>query len=158
MNANPRIWRVYSGDVSLSKLSFGASKEVNKIIPHEAFDPKTNNNDIALLKLSEPLKFTSKSSVKFTFHSLSDDVNCSSDDGNTHVYVSGTVKPVCLPNADMDISAGNQAWITGWGTLRSSGQPKCIPPRIYTMSAESPASKTVFERILLIPLQGSPAC
>ncbi|XP_041808535.1 transmembrane protease serine 2 isoform X2 [Chelmon rostratus] len=91
MNANPRIWRVYSGDVSLSKLSFGASKEVNKIIPHEAFDPKTNNNDIALLKLSEPLKFTR------------------------------TVKPVCLPNADMDISAGNQAWITGWGTLRSSG-------------------------------------
>lgn len=43
-------------------------------------------------------------------------------ESNIHVYVSGTVKPVCLPNFGVDLSAGQQAWITGWGALRSSGE------------------------------------
>ncbi|XP_076607212.1 transmembrane protease serine 2 [Chaetodon auriga] len=91
MNANPGIWMVYSGDVSLSRMRLGAFKTVDKIIAHEGFDTQTNNNDIALLKLDTPLIF------------------------------SRTVKPVCLPNIDVDLSVGRQAWITGWGALRSSG-------------------------------------
>ncbi|XP_008330469.1 transmembrane protease serine 2 [Cynoglossus semilaevis] len=88
---NPQRWRVYSGDVSLSRMSFGSGKSVEKIINHEKYNTDTNDNDIALLKLSTPLTF------------------------------SVTVKPVCLPNSGVDLSPGRQAWITGWGALRSSG-------------------------------------
>ncbi|XP_074528587.1 transmembrane protease serine 2, partial [Halichoeres trimaculatus] len=84
-------WRVLYGDVSLKRLSYTASSAVSKIISHEKFDPTTNDNDIALLKLTRPLKFSSR------------------------------VKPVCLPNVGVDLSAERQAWITGWGALRSSG-------------------------------------
>ncbi|XP_029304349.1 transmembrane protease serine 2 [Cottoperca gobio] len=64
---------------------------VDKIISHQKYDTLTNDNDIALLKLDTPLGFTR------------------------------TVKPVCLPNIGVDLSAEHQAWITGWGALRSSG-------------------------------------
>uniref|UniRef100_UPI0037E8FFC4 transmembrane protease serine 2 n=1 Tax=Semicossyphus pulcher TaxID=241346 RepID=UPI0037E8FFC4 len=87
--SHARRWGVYSGDVSLSRLGFG--KTVSKIISHENFDKRTNDNDVALLKLSSPLTFTS------------------------------TVKPVCLPNVGVDLSAERQAWITGWGASNSPG-------------------------------------
>eukprot|EP00064_Thunnus_orientalis_P014238 superscaffoldBa00002453_g14280 len=41
--------------------------------------------------------------------------------GKRGLAVAGTVRPVCLPNFGVDLSAGHQAWITGWGALRSSG-------------------------------------
>ncbi|XP_072302851.1 transmembrane protease serine 2 [Eucyclogobius newberryi] len=88
----PSLWRVQYGDVSLSKMSYSSSpKSVDKIINHEKYNPDTNDNDIALLKLSSPLTFSS------------------------------TVKPVCLPNVGVDLSPERAAWITGWGALRSSG-------------------------------------
>ncbi|XP_040906700.1 transmembrane protease serine 2 [Toxotes jaculatrix] len=89
--SNPHLWKVYSGDVSLRSMSYGTGISVRKIINHEKYDPETNDNDVALLRLDTPLTFTS------------------------------LVRPVCLPNADVDLSAGRQAWITGWGALRSSG-------------------------------------
>ncbi|XP_024866389.1 transmembrane protease serine 2 [Kryptolebias marmoratus] len=66
-------------------------KDIQRIIIHENFHSETNDNDIALLKLKTPLSFTSR------------------------------VLPVCLPNASVNISAGSQAWITGWGALYSTG-------------------------------------
>ncbi|XP_070699623.1 transmembrane protease serine 2 [Pempheris klunzingeri] len=91
-HSSPSMWMVYSGDVSLIRMSFGSGKTVSKIISHERFDKMTNDNDIALLKLSTPLTFTT------------------------------TARPVCLPNIGVDLSAGRQAWITGWGSLRSGGR------------------------------------
>ncbi|CAL1573966.1 unnamed protein product [Knipowitschia caucasica] len=86
------LWKVQYGDVSLIHMAFyNPSKSVDKIISHANYNPETNDNDIALLKLSSPLAFSS------------------------------TVKPVCLPNAGLDLSPERQAWITGWGALRSSG-------------------------------------
>ncbi|KAK1882980.1 Transmembrane protease serine 2 [Dissostichus eleginoides] len=67
-------WLVYSGDVSLVQMHIGSGKTVDKIISHEKFNTKTNDNDIALLKLFRPLSFTR------------------------------TVKPVCLPNIGVDLS------------------------------------------------------
>ncbi|XP_040006077.1 transmembrane protease serine 2 [Xiphias gladius] len=95
--SNPRIWRVYSGDVSLFKMSFGVGKTVQKIISHDKFNTRNNDNDIALLKLDTPLTFTR------------------------------TVKPVCLPSIGVSVSAEHQAWITGWGALRSAGP---VPDRL----------------------------
>uniref|UniRef100_A0A8D2ZJN8 Transmembrane serine protease 2 n=1 Tax=Scophthalmus maximus TaxID=52904 RepID=A0A8D2ZJN8_SCOMX len=76
----------------VSLRKMGIGKTVDKIINHEKYDAETHDNDIALLKLSTPLTFTK------------------------------TVKPVCLPNFGLNLSAGHQAWITGWGTLSSSGR------------------------------------
>ncbi|XP_054610710.1 transmembrane protease serine 2 isoform X1 [Dunckerocampus dactyliophorus] len=90
--SRPSRWTVRSGDVSLFKMSFDDGNKVGKIISHEKYDPETNDNDIALLKLDTPLRF------------------------------SDTVKPVCLPNVGMELSAGSPAWITGWGALKSSGR------------------------------------
>ncbi|CAM9100627.1 unnamed protein product, partial [Lampetra planeri] len=72
-------------------MSFDPGRRVQKIISHEMFNEVTNDNDIALLKLQEPLRFSS------------------------------TVKPVCLPNSAMAVFDDHPAWITGWGALRSSG-------------------------------------
>ncbi|KAM4545908.1 transmembrane protease serine 2 [Odontesthes bonariensis] len=86
---SPSLWRVSSGDVRLSQIGLGTA--VERIINHEKYDSDGSDNDIALLKLREPLTFSTR------------------------------VRPVCLPNAGMPFSAGSQAWITGWGALRSSG-------------------------------------
>ncbi|KAK7904238.1 hypothetical protein WMY93_016845 [Mugilogobius chulae] len=89
----PSLWKVQYGEVSLQRMGFSSSaKSVDKIISHERYNPETNDNDIALLKLSS----------QFTF--------------------SSTVKPVCLPNVGVDLSPERQAWITGWGALRASGK------------------------------------
>ncbi|XP_019750870.1 transmembrane protease serine 2 [Hippocampus comes] len=89
--SRPSVWTVYSGDISLRKMSYYYGNKVEKIISHEKYDSETYDNDIALLKLDTPLTFSKR------------------------------VKPVCLPNFGMEFSAGDAAWITGWGSLRSSG-------------------------------------
>ncbi|XP_062416331.1 transmembrane protease serine 2-like [Pungitius pungitius] len=86
-----KMWNVQSGDVSLGLMSLRSGATVKKIIIHAKFNRRNNENDIALLRLNSPLQITS------------------------------TVRPVCLPNSAIDLSAGRQAWITGWGSLRSSG-------------------------------------
>ncbi|KAM3602180.1 uncharacterized protein V6R79_025783 [Siganus canaliculatus] len=89
--SQPRLWTVYSGGISLRAMLSSQGNPVEKIISHEGYDPNTNNNDIALLKLKTPLTF------------------------------SRTVSPVCLPNTNVDLSPVRSAWITGWGALRSGG-------------------------------------
>ncbi|KAM3869115.1 transmembrane protease serine 2 [Diretmus argenteus] len=87
----PGAWTVHSGDVSLYKMSMGNGNSVRRIISHEKYDKDTNDNDIALMRLSTPLTF------------------------------SRTVRPVCLPNVGVNLSPERQAWITGWGALRYQG-------------------------------------
>lgn len=57
---SPRIWRVHAGDVSLDRMSLEVGTRVERIISHPKYNTDTNNNDIALLKLSTPLTFSSK--------------------------------------------------------------------------------------------------
>uniref|UniRef100_A0A8C6TTA2 Transmembrane serine protease 2 n=1 Tax=Neogobius melanostomus TaxID=47308 RepID=A0A8C6TTA2_9GOBI len=87
----PSLWKVQYGDVSLTKMRY-SSMSVQKIISHRNYNTRTNDYDIALLKLSSSLPFSS------------------------------TVKAVCLPNTGLDVSHGRKAWITGWGTLRADGR------------------------------------
>ncbi|KAG7504788.1 transmembrane protease serine 9-like [Solea senegalensis] len=61
------------------------SRTVAHIIIHPSFDSSSNNNDIALLKLSSPVNFTNY------------------------------ILPVCLAASDSTFHNGTDAWVTGWG-------------------------------------------
>ncbi|XP_051541620.1 transmembrane protease serine 2-like isoform X2 [Myxocyprinus asiaticus] len=89
-NSNPRQWTVYAGYLTRIEMQFVTGNSVNRIVMHK-FDPKTNNNDVALMKLNSPL------------------------------MISSNIRPVCLPNAGMYFSAPRQCYITGWGSLYSGG-------------------------------------
>lgn len=71
---NPKLWKVRSGDVSLLKMSSSAGNTVQKVISHESFNTNTYENDVALLKLNTPLKFTGKHAQNFYIHLLNIEV------------------------------------------------------------------------------------
>ncbi|KAK3509232.1 hypothetical protein QTP70_025598, partial [Hemibagrus guttatus] len=79
-------WLVYLGVESQYMLP--PPHHVADIIIHESYNPNTHDNDIALLKLTQPINFTS------------------------------TVKPVCLPVYDQVITADTQCWTTGFGATQ----------------------------------------
>lgn len=59
------------------------------IIMHPHYDPRTIQNDIALVKLSAPVNFTDY------------------------------IQPVCLAAAHSNFSTGTKSWVTGWGNTQS---------------------------------------
>ncbi|KAM9358674.1 transmembrane protease serine 13a [Symphorus nematophorus] len=80
-------WKVYSGVVSLSRLP--KPYLVKKIILSENYNEKTNDQDIALLKLSSPVDFNDK------------------------------VQPACLPSSDQQFQQGTKCWTSGFGTTEA---------------------------------------
>ncbi|XP_062845232.1 transmembrane protease serine 13b, partial [Trichomycterus rosablanca] len=80
----PKNWQVYLGTVSQDMLP--PPYFVAEIILHKLYNPATKDYDIALLKLSLPVR------------------------------LSGTIQPVCLPMFDQVVSANRQCWTTGFGT------------------------------------------
>ena len=64
---------------------------VSKIIPHPNFYTPQKGADIALLKLTKPVKISRK------------------------------VRPVSLPPASMKFPSGMWCWVTGWGDIREDG-------------------------------------
>uniref|UniRef100_A0A673CP20 Peptidase S1 domain-containing protein n=1 Tax=Sphaeramia orbicularis TaxID=375764 RepID=A0A673CP20_9TELE len=64
------------------------SRTVATIILHPNYDSNTNDNDIALLRLSSPVTFTDY------------------------------IRPVCLAASDSVFNSGTDSWVTGWGTVQ----------------------------------------
>ncbi|XP_077080767.1 transmembrane protease serine 9-like [Siphateles boraxobius] len=87
-------WTVYLGRQS-QNLSVSNPNEVSRgvqsIITHPDYDPSQSTNDIALLRLSEPVNFTS--------------------------YIS----PICLAANDSVFYTGTTCWSTGWGITGFEG-------------------------------------
>ncbi|XP_073708658.1 serine protease 27-like [Garra rufa] len=82
--------RVYLGRrIQQGINSHEVSRNVTKIIKHLAYDSNTNNNDIAVLRLSAPVTFTNY------------------------------IRPVCLAAQGSVFPAGTSSWITGWGDIQS---------------------------------------
>ncbi|CAB1422854.1 unnamed protein product, partial [Pleuronectes platessa] len=64
------------------------SRSVATIILHPNYDSDSSNNDIALLRLSSPVKF------------------------------SDYIRPVCLSASDSVFNSGTDSWVTGWGNVK----------------------------------------
>ncbi|KAJ8372711.1 hypothetical protein AAFF_G00277800 [Aldrovandia affinis] len=79
-----RNWRVYGGIVS--QFGLPAAYRVERIILNEFYNPDSNDYDIALLKLQQPVDFST------------------------------SVQPVCLPTTDQNFPPGTTCWTTGFGT------------------------------------------
>ncbi|KAK9968576.1 hypothetical protein ABG768_002892 [Culter alburnus] len=88
--SNARDWTVYAGYLTRIEMRSATGNSVSRIVMHD-FVPRTNENDIALMKLNRPLTITLN------------------------------VRPVCLPNKGMYFSAPRECYVTGWGALYSGG-------------------------------------
>ncbi|KAI4879153.1 hypothetical protein NFI96_021650, partial [Prochilodus magdalenae] len=83
----PHQWKVYAGHLG----GGGTGQEVNEIISHPGYHPRTQDKDIALMKLKEPLSLSS------------------------------SIRPVCLPNAGLSFTTHKEYFITGWGATIMGG-------------------------------------
>ncbi|XP_026221783.1 transmembrane protease serine 13a [Anabas testudineus] len=77
-------WKVYGGFISLDKLPLPYL--VKKILLNENYNNKTNDQDVALLKLASPVFFNEK------------------------------VQPACLPTFDQQLPQGIKCYTSGFGT------------------------------------------
>ncbi|CAB1347966.1 unnamed protein product, partial [Coregonus sp. 'balchen'] len=80
-------WVVYAGIVTRisAKMALYTGYAVEKIIYNKNYNPRSHDNDIALMKLRTPMNF------------------------------SDTIRPICLPQYEHDLPGGTQCWISGWG-------------------------------------------
>ncbi|XP_070826706.1 transmembrane protease serine 13a [Chaetodon trifascialis] len=108
-------WRVYSGVVSLERLP--QPYLVKTILLNENYNSRTNDQDVALLKLTSPVVFDDK------------------------------VQPACLPTNDQQFPQGTKCWTSGFGTTEEGsdivskdlmevtvdiiGREVCNSPRVY---------------------------
>ncbi|XP_070703470.1 serine protease 27-like [Pempheris klunzingeri] len=65
------------------------SRMVSKVIIHPYYDDIPSNNDVALLKLSSPVRFTNY------------------------------IRPVCMAHEDAEFESGTMSWVTGWGNIQT---------------------------------------
>ncbi|XP_040902734.1 transmembrane protease serine 13a [Toxotes jaculatrix] len=79
-----QYWKVYAGVVSLDNLP--QPYLVKKILLNENYNSKTNDQDVALLKLTSPVLFNDE------------------------------VQPVCLPLSGQQFPHGTKCWTSGFGT------------------------------------------
>jgi len=90
---NPSGYEIVLGDLKRTYKSRHEQKVgVAKIIKHPSYyKPTKLNNDIALMKLKTPARFTDQ------------------------------VQPICLPNTGDDIPVGTKCYISGWGKIQHPG-------------------------------------
>ncbi|XP_056152889.1 transmembrane protease serine 9-like [Lampris incognitus] len=87
-SSNPSNWKISLGRQNLQGSNPNQlSRSVSRIILHPNYNSDTNDNDIALLRLSSPVKFTDY------------------------------IRPVCLAASDSVFNNGTDSWVTGWGGI-----------------------------------------
>ncbi|XP_075993573.1 suppressor of tumorigenicity 14 protein homolog [Genypterus blacodes] len=85
-------WEAMLGLHTQSKTDqWTVKRKVKRIIAHPAYKPLTYDNDVALMELE------------------------------TDVSLNQNIWPICLPTHTHSFPAGQEAWITGWGTTREGG-------------------------------------
>ncbi|KAM8927692.1 transmembrane protease serine 13 [Pelodytes ibericus] len=81
--SSPSNWRIYAGITSLNSLR--AASSVTTIVRHEYYNSDTDDYDVALMKLKEPITY------------------------------SATIQPACLPMTGESFNPGFKCWISGFG-------------------------------------------
>lgn len=90
---NPLRWKVSLGRQSLQGPNPNeVSRNVAAIVLHPNYDRVTSDNDVALLRLSSPVRFTDY------------------------------IRPVCLAASGSVFNSGTKSWVTGWGAVREGGE------------------------------------
>ena len=82
-----------------SYFSFIGSEVISKvsmIIRHKGFKAGSYNHDIALLKLSKPIKYSS------------------------------FVRPICLPKQGLEERVGAKCYVSGWGRISERGRASTV--------------------------------
>ncbi|XP_071351872.1 transmembrane protease serine 13a [Trachinotus anak] len=85
--SSTRFWKVYAGVVSQDNLP--EPYLVKKIFLNENYDSRTNDQDVALLRLKSP------------------------------VVINEKIQPVCLPTSGQQFLPGYTCWTTGFGTTEA---------------------------------------
>jgi len=89
---NPSYYTVNLGyNDRLSPNAWSIVRPVSKLFNHELYSPTTFSNDIALMKLAQPVTY------------------------------SKYIVPACIPTVANVDYAGQDSWSTGWGTTSSGG-------------------------------------
>ncbi|XP_053322661.1 acrosin-like [Spea bombifrons] len=83
-------WQIILGGFQLSDPSRSdvQIRSIDSYVQHEHYNPRTERNDVALIKLNQPVRFTD------------------------------FVQPACLPSATTDIHAMDHCFISGWGVTK----------------------------------------
>ncbi|XP_005810913.1 testisin-like [Xiphophorus maculatus] len=85
----PSLWKAVLGQQNRrdKHMKTVVRRNIGKIIVHPKFNQTTNDNDIALLRLSSPVQFTDY------------------------------IRPVCLAASGSRFNNGTDSWVTGWGNV-----------------------------------------
>jgi transmembrane serine protease 3 len=87
-------FQVVAGAHAVSETADGEQRvPAAKVVMHQDYDTQTIANDIAIIKLSRPVKF------------------------------SQTIQPFCLPPHNYRVPAGTKGTVAGWGYMRHGGDP-----------------------------------
>ncbi|XP_075037376.1 transmembrane protease serine 9-like [Mixophyes fleayi] len=89
---DPNYYSVYLGTYRLSVTdNHTTSADVERIIKNPQYTTTGSRGDIALIQLNSPVTYTNY------------------------------IMPICLPSAPVTFPCGMECWVTGWGTISSSG-------------------------------------
>ncbi|XP_075956494.1 ST14 transmembrane serine protease matriptase a [Anarhichas minor] len=90
--SQPGTWEAYLGLHRQGNIGPSVVKRnLKKVIPHPNYNAHTYDNDIALMQLDSPVKY------------------------------SDYIRPICMPAPQHDFPVGSTVWITGWGATREGG-------------------------------------
>uniref|UniRef100_F7BQG2 Transmembrane serine protease 2 gene 15 n=1 Tax=Xenopus tropicalis TaxID=8364 RepID=F7BQG2_XENTR len=88
--STPSAFKVFAGSLTIQSY-YSAGYTVERALVHPSYSSYTQIYDVALLKLTAALVFTTN------------------------------LRPVCLPNVGMPWAEGQPCWISGWGTTAEGG-------------------------------------
>ncbi|XP_041860983.1 suppressor of tumorigenicity 14 protein homolog [Melanotaenia boesemani] len=107
-------WQVFLGlHVQGQTNEWTVSRKVIKIIAHEDYEPRTYDNDIALMELDASVAL------------------------NQHIW------PICLPSPTYDFPSGQEAWITGWGATTEGGSSVSVLQKAAVRIVNSTVCKSL---------------
>ncbi|KAF7246942.1 Transmembrane protease serine 12 [Varanus komodoensis] len=94
---DPEIWRAVFGLHHLySHKTYAIRRRVTKIMVHSRYDRESQENDIALFKLSKSVMFNEY------------------------------VQPICIPDKYLILAKGTKCYIAGWGMQSENGTPSYL--------------------------------